>query len=297
MSGATIPRSLVIGGDSFIGGRLMDEYRKEYPETPGTSRRAGTRWPMDLADPDLNALDLDPSIKEIVLVAALARVADCERDPEFTRKVNVDGTLKLIRQGVERGLKPVFFSTDYVFDGVNGPFAEDAPTDAPQTQYGRQKAEVERLLPEISGGNYLIIRPGKVFDFRKGDGTLYDEMAAKFAGGETVRAATDQFFAPVFIDDLVRGTIELQRKGRTGAFNLCMPEAASRYDMARGVLECMGREEGLLQSISLSDLGEEFPRPRRTDMSTDRTQPEFDFKFVTLAEAYRRVADNYSSTN
>ena len=74
----------------------------------------------------------------------------------------MDGTLELARQLAGEGVVPVFFSTDQVFDGRDGRYVDEAPAN-PLNEYGAQKAEVERRLPEVCGGRCLVVRLGKVF--------------------------------------------------------------------------------------------------------------------------------------
>src|SRR5262249_54891367 len=144
-----------------------------------------------------------------VITAAVTGLARCEQDREYTRARNVTGTLDLARQLAEEGVTPVFFSTDNVFDGRGGPYPDEAPT-SPPNEYGAQKAEVERRLPEVCRGRCLILRLGKVFGLVRGDRTLLDEMADRLTKGQEVAAARDMVFCPVLVGDVVRAVLALE---------------------------------------------------------------------------------------
>jgi len=86
-------------------------------------------------------------------------MATCERKPKEIRTINVFGTIELIKK-LNKG-KPhlVFILTNQVFDGKNPMQKPDAPRN-PINEYGRQKAEVERFVENLS--NTCILRLTKV---------------------------------------------------------------------------------------------------------------------------------------
>src|SRR5205823_2437610 len=144
------------------------------------------------------------------------------------------GTLELVRQLWERDIVPIFLSSDYVFDGKRTDGYDDKAPVSPGTEYGRQKAAVEKFLAE-SGRSHLVLRLSKVFGLEKGDGTLLDEMAASLMSGRPVAAARDQVFCPTWVVDLVKAIMEVQVRGLRGIVNLCSPQPWSRYELARVV--------------------------------------------------------------
>jgi dTDP-4-dehydrorhamnose reductase len=222
-------------------------------------------------------------------VTGLAR---CEAERAHTRARNVDGTLELARQLAGEGVVPVFFSTDQVFDGQDGRYVDRAPTN-PLNEYGAQKAEVERRLPEVCGGRCLVIRLGKVFGLARGDRTLLGEMACRLTSGQEVRAARDQVFCPVLVGDVVRAVLALEAAGATGVVNVCGPEAWSRFDLAQSVARALGADPSLVKGISLDDLGEPFRRPKRTDLLCRRLNETVDLEFRPIAACITSVAQEY----
>src|SRR5438045_2915753 len=104
----------------------------------------------DTALADRLFLDLDddpaswvlPAADVCILAAARARMADCESDPEGSRRVNATAPAALARRMAGRGSLVVLLSTNQVFDGA---CAGRKPDDTPAaiTAYGRQKTEAE----------------------------------------------------------------------------------------------------------------------------------------------------------
>jgi len=261
-------KTLIIGCQGFIGRHLW----KQYPTSAGTHRIASKNiLPLDLSDPELKVLPLNwKEYSHAIICSAISKIGFCEREKESSFLCNVQGTLALARQLTDRDIFPIFFSSDYIFDGKNSPYDEESSLN-PLNEYGRQKALLEQEIPKICGSNYLIIRLGKVFGTTPGDRTLLDEMVSSLLQGQTIRAAHDQVFSPIFLDDAIDGIIALQTKQATGLYQLCGCETWSRYDLACLVARSFNiKEQKNIHNISLDDLNEPFQRPKNTAMRNER---------------------------
>ncbi len=294
-----VPKTAIIGATGFIGKFFFAAHREIYGDCIGTNRDASRKdlSYLDLLSPESAPLKLAQSgHREALILAGIAKPSLFEKEKELKRKVSVDGTLNLIQQLVDEGIKPIFFSSDSVFDGVTGHYDEESLPN-PLNEYGRLKAEIEAGAREICvGGNYLIIRISKVFSLDKGDGTLFDEMAAILRSGGRVRAAYDQIFSPIFVLDLVKLVTILQMKGVSGVININSPEAWSRYDLALALAERMEVSSDHIERISLVDLQEAFSRPKNTTMKTDKLMRETGYKFTPMIKYIERIAENWKES-
>lgn len=291
-----VPKTAVIGVSGFIGSAFFKIYRGMYPDCAGTSRRpdGDDIFTLDLLNPNIAPLRLGATKhREALIFAGMSRISECERDPKTAREVNVEGTLELIRQLSEEGIKAIFASSDYVFDGCSGSYSDDTPLH-PVTEYGIEKAEVEKRIKEFAGKNYLIIRLSKIFSLQKGDGTLLDEMAGILASGGTIRAAYDQIFCPMLIGDLIRAVINLQMHSTRGVVNICSPERWSRYDLAIEVARAMAVDLNRVKKISLDEIGIGPRRPKDTSMKIERLLREADLSFTPMSECIKKVSENWS---
>jgi dTDP-4-dehydrorhamnose reductase len=292
-AGRTLPRTVVIGAGGYLGRHFLAAHREVYPDAMGVDVVGD--WPhlVDLAAPDIRPLRLRESGYEYAIItAAVTGLARCEQDREYTRARNVTGTLEMARQLTEEGITPVFFSTDNVFDGRTGGYVDEAPT-SPVNEYGAQKAEMERRLPEVTNGRFLIPRLGKVFGLVKGDRTLLDEMADRLTKGQEVAAARDMIFSPVLVGDVVRAVLALQTARATGLFNVCAPEVWSRYDLALAVARALGADLALVKGMSLDDLKEPFRRTKRGDLVCRRLRNTVSLEFQPMAACIAAVAKHY----
>lgn len=289
-------KTAVIGASGYVGCHLWASYRSRFPDCVGTAFSTDhphmTRF--DIREPDLAALRLEDAGHQAVLIAsAKPNIAYCEQNKEAAYAVNVKGTLELARQIGRTRMQAIFLSSDYVFDGKAGPHDDDEPT-RPSTEYGRQKAQVERELPSLAT-NYLVLRLSKIYGVHKSDRTLLDEIAAQLATGKEVRAARDQIFCPTFVGDLVRVIQQIQDHGLQGVVNTCNPERWSRCDIMLALAHAMHADRSLVKPVSLYDIPAMVGRPLDTSMKSSRLERALQTRFVPLSDDIQRVAALWKS--
>src|SRR5882672_3030333 len=154
---------LVVGGTGLLGSALVRALsRADGVRTGGlvATRHAspsadvpGVAWErLDLADPAAIDLLLGRLAPRVVVHAALpgGGAADAA--------AIVDGAARLARAAHRVGAAFVHVSSDMVFDGAHGPFAEDAPL-SPLTAYGRAKAASERATLEAHAEAIVVRAP------------------------------------------------------------------------------------------------------------------------------------------
>ena len=256
---------IVIGSGGFVGSRFC----RVFPEALAIGRTQ-----LDLCDPKITFST--EGRRYAVIAAGMGNPRACEADPDKSYLCNVKGTLTLGKELLKRGILPIFFSTDYVLD--------DTLNVSPMNIYGLHKAELEKEGEKMGA---LVIRLSKVYGIEKGDGTLFDEMAALLKQGKPVLAARDQVFAPVFVGDVVRQVMDAAHKGVRGVVTLAGPAYASRLAMARLMAEKLGARQELVTEISLDDLKDGVRRPKRLALQGD-------FTALTWQEGIEQVVQAYA---
>ena len=244
-------RALVVGGDSLVGSTLLAHYRRLGRAAAGTSRRtdpSGESLPLDLAAPDLARFD-GASWPTAIVCAAITSMQACEADPELSWRVNVDGTLALMRRLAERGTHLVFVSSSQVFDGET-PMPDESARTAPKNAYGRQKLAVEEAIVR-EGLPAAILRVSKV---------LADRPVGVFKGwyealgrGEPVEAATNMALSPVMVADVAEAAQRLADEGRTGIWHLGASDEIVYVDAARLMAELKGLPTELVRGSALTE--------------------------------------------
>ncbi|QGY39378.1 sugar nucleotide-binding protein [Pseudodesulfovibrio cashew] len=252
---AALPKTLVIGASGYIGRAMHQTARRAFPDAMGLTRNS-----VPLERPDLSILGVeDMGYEWGIIAAAVPGLAHCEAFPQETRRCNVKGTLSLARQLADLGIRPLWFSSDQVFDGTASPYADDAPP-SPVNEYGRQKAEVEANFQEASRGMGLIVRLSKVYDTTPGSGALLEGMLTTLRRGGVERAAEDLVFCPTHLDDVTACAFRLMARNESGIANVAAGPI-SRLDLALMAAEAAGTDRNQVEPIHVADLKESFSRP------------------------------------
>src|SRR3546814_3773795 len=85
-------------------------------------------WSSDVCSSDLSRVrEVLRALKPdaIVHTAAMTNVDACENDREGCKQLNIEATRYLTETAGELGAHLIHLSTDFIFDGENGPYREE----------------------------------------------------------------------------------------------------------------------------------------------------------------------------
>jgi dTDP-4-dehydrorhamnose reductase len=230
-------------------------------------------WPVDLANPDRVAAAFREARPEIILhAAALAKVADCYRDPGRARQVNTRGTELLAELAAAAGARLVLTSTDLVFDGEHAPHREEDPP-APLSVYGRTKAAAEGPVLAVGG---VVVRISLLYGpTLVGRPAFYDEQVAALRAGKTVILFEDEWRTPLSLSTAARALLGVARSDFRGLLHLGGPERLSRLEMGRRLAAYLGADASVIRAVRREDLPSGEPRPRDTSLDSSRWRGMF----------------------
>jgi len=207
---------------------------------------------------------------EAVLHAgAMTDVDACERDPESAWRVNVGGTEQVARACRTLSARLVAISTDYVFDGEAGPYAEEAVPN-PRGVYARTKRVAEEaalvLVPDCA-----VARSAVIFSGHPGArSTFASHVVEQLSRGLPVRAFSDQFVSPTWARNGAEMVCELLLDTRyRGVLHTSGATVLDRVDFARRVAGRFGLE-GEIVPVCTADFALPAPRPLRAGLKVDR---------------------------
>lgn len=282
--------NLVIGASGQVGEHLVKRLVLNGESVTGTyfPAPALSLVPLDIRDKQAVATlfrQCEPDT--VYLPAAITNVDYCELNPDETYLTNVQGTCNVVQEANRIGAKLVFFSSDYVFDGRDGPYSEIEPAN-PLSQYGRQKLIGEHYIG-LHARDYLIIRTTVVYGWESQEKNFVQRLVTTLKAGQRVRVPVDQIGSPTYTPNLADAVIELVTMDATGLFNVVGPKLASRYEFAVAAAQAFDLDPALIDSVFTSELKQAAPRPLKAGMRIDKVQKILRTRLTDYEEGVRMM--------
>jgi dTDP-4-dehydrorhamnose reductase len=217
-----------------------------------------------------------------IICSAITNLDQCKENPEYSYKVNVEGIEKIIIDLSNEQIIPIFISSGAVFDGVVGGYGEESIRN-PLSAYGEQKVEVEDFITE-NIKNYLIVRPGKVCNFKE----LTSNWLKKYNAGETILCADDEQLSLTSAKDVAEGIDLLIENDSRGIYHLNSPIHCSRLDLLNQFFRKLEITDAKIKSCSIDDFGNE-KRAKKSFMDASKFINETGFEFIDA----NQIIDDY----
>lgn len=284
----------------MLGQELVD-LMSRYPEYDvlATARDAAPRFaahscgyaPLDITSPDDVARifqDFTPTV--VINCAALTQVDQCETDRDECWKVNAEAVESLAKQCYSIGAHLIQVSTDFVFDGNDGPYREDARPN-PISFYGKSKLAAENAAHGAGLDKWSVART--VLVYGTGEKLARSNFALwvqeKLSNGEAIHVVTDQYRTPTYAPDLASGIERIARYGKSGIFHLSGREYLSVYEFARTVAEVFDLDTSLLHPTDSTTFKQTAARPPRTGFIILKAETEIGYRPRSLKSALRHL--------
>jgi dTDP-4-dehydrorhamnose reductase len=246
----------ITGAGGLIGSQIV----RAVPA--GWAARGLTRADFDLTDfTALRSVFQRERPQLVIHCAAMSKTGACEANPAAAQLNNVEVTRVLCELAAEIPL--IFFSTDLVFDGTRGHYAEsDEPN--PLNVYARTKLEAERVV--LSNPRHTVVRTSlNAGTAARGD-TFNEQWRSAWQRGEALNLFTDEFRCPMAAEFTACAVWELAAANQPGLYHLAGAERLSRFEIG----QLLAARWPQLQPRIVRGSVENFPGPRRSpDCSLD----------------------------
>jgi len=288
---------LIIGASGVLGSRLYNGAIKKKWNVLGTycTHECGGFSYLDVRD----KAGLEKAFnffrpETVVMAGGIIDVDLCTLKPKLARDVNIKGTLNLAKKTKEYGSRLVYVSTDYIFDGKNGPYEEDDKPN-PINTYGRTKLEAENIV-RAKLKDYLIVRTCQLYGIGVAERALAssaptNNFAVKIIhnmqNGKKVYAADDLYSTPTYSGLLSDILIKLIEKNSKGIYHGAGAEFLNRYDYVNKIADIFELDKALIQRIKLKDLKLKARRPKKGGLKTAKIKKE---KIIEPYDCYTGLA-------
>ncbi len=293
---------LVTGANGLLGQHLVDLLLKSTKHTvvatgKGMQRTAFkderlTYIPLDICD-GVAVHSLMEQVQPGVVLhcAALTQADECELNEVKCWDVNVTATRFLVDAAKKCNAFFIFLSTDFVFDGINGPYKEDDGTN-PLSYYGSSKVAAEKAVLE-SGLATAVVRTCLVYgDTVAGTrSNIITWVKSNLEQGKPIKVVSDQWRTPTYIEDLARGILLIVEKKASGIFHISGEEMLTPFEMAMATADYMQLDQSLIEKVDSSVFSQPAKRPAKTGFIIDKAKATLGFKPLSFAEGLKLVLD------
>lgn len=294
---------LITGANGLLGQHLLklllEKNHRVIATSKGPSRLPFTQndqytyLQLDVTDgPQVNQTILHFHPDVILHCAAMTQVDACEENKIDCWNVNVTATRFVLDAAKEIKARFIFLSTDFVFDGLHGPYAEDAQTN-PVNYYGSSKLGAEKAVVE-SGLNWTIIRTVLVTG-NPLNGTrknIITWVKDKLERGEKIRMVDDQFRTPTFVEDLATGIVLALEKNAQGIYHISGKDPLTPYHIAIETARILQLDESLIEKTDSPSLSHLALRPPRTGFVIKKAQADLGYQPRSFAESLKKMFGN-----
>lgn len=295
---------LVTGSNGLVGQKLVDLLAKNKEvNLIATSRNFNKiedvqGYSFELLD-ITNKTEVDYLISRynpdtIINTASEANTDYCEDHRDEAWKINVEA-MKYLSEAANRiGAHLIHLSTDFVFDGNNGPYSEENWPN-PVSYYGYTKLEGEKVVEQLAD-KWSVVRTvlvyGVNFNMSRSNILLWAKNALE--NKQPIKVVNDQFRTPTLAEDLAHGCIEVALREKEGLYHISGNEYMSVYDIVMTIAEVFNYDKSLISTISTLDLNEKAKRPPRSGFVINKAINDLDYCPHSLREGLNALVDLFN---
>ncbi len=284
---------LITGTNGLLGQKLVEHYQNDpavevIATGKGKNRNSSGNYhyaPMDItSENQVNAI-IGRTVPDVIInTAAMTNVDQCETEKEACWKLNVTAVENLVNACATNSSFLIHLSTDFVFDGKNGPYKEeDLPN--PLSYYAESKLSAEKIL-EASDIKWAVVRTVLVYgvaqDMSRSNIILW--VKQNLEKDRPIKVVNDQWRTPTLAEDLARGCALIAEKKATGIFHISGKDMLTPYEMAIKTALFFKLNSSLIEEVDGSVFTQPARRPVKTGFKLDKSRDVLGYEPVTFTE-------------
>ena len=259
-------RVLVTGVKGQLGHDVVNEMEK----------RGITPIGVDLAEMDITDKEAcdrvitEANVDAVIHCAAYTAVDAAEDNVDVCMKVNAGGTRNIAEVCKKLGIKMMYISTDYVFDGQGTtPWEPDCKDYKPLNVYGQTKLDGE-LAVSGTVDKFFIVRIAWVFG--KNGKNFIKTMINLGKTHDTLSVVNDQIGTPTYTYDLARLLVDMIETEKYGYYHATNEGGyISWCDFAKEIFRQAGMDVRVLP-VSSAEYPAKAKRPSNSRMEKKKLE-------------------------
>lgn len=278
---------LVTGSNGLLGQKIIEQLKnkdnKIIATSKGSNRNSNNNSfiyeDLDITNKDQLSRVFNKYKPEVVFnTAAMTNVDLCELEKDLCKKVNVKAVEYLADICFDLDAHLIHISTDFIFDGNDGPYNEDDVA-CPLSYYGQSKLDSENILKSHKC-KWTILRTIVLFGVAKNLTKSNIVLWAKeqLENSKVINIIDDEFRAPTLADDLAYACIYSAKNKVFGVYHTSGKDIMSIYEIVERVAQYYGNSTANLKKISTAKLNQKAVRPTKTGFILDKSINELGYK-------------------
>ena len=238
-------------------------------------------------------LDFFPDF--VINLAAFTNVDKSETERETCWNINVNAIEYLAKYCVPTNSHLIHISSDYIFDGKNGPYSEkDLPN--PISYYGRSKLAGENIIKRFNIPS-TIIRTNVLFGATKfGRPDFVKWVVDSLRNKKEIRIVTDQINNPTYLGDIAWAIRKIFDTGKTGIYNIGGAELLSRFKFTQKISEFFQLNFDYVEPIITEELHQPAQRPLKSGLINLKAETELNYRPHDLNECFKIMEKSWSDS-
>ena len=221
----------------------------------------------------------------IIHLAAMTDVDGCEKNPETAFEINVGATENLLKNF---NGKFIYVSTDYVFDGEEGPYYEDDKVN-PVSVYGRTKLYGENLVQE-SDLEWIILRSNIIFSYNdRTKASFVNWVVDSLKKKQMITVVNDQWNNPTWTNDLANVMSMMIEKNICGIYHYGGGDFLNRYEFAKMIASAFSLNRELIKPITTHELNWLAQRPLKSGLYTNKIELDLGIEPLPIQKALDKM--------
>lgn len=285
---------LIIGSNGFIG-KYYKNFSKLKNLLTTSSKKNSSNIYFNIMSHDLQKIIDEYNITHVVFFSAISDPLKCERNKRLSRKFNVTLTKRNLNKLIKNNIYFIFFSSEYVFNGIRGGYSENSKT-GNKLLYGKQKVIMENYLKKKNYRNFSILRLGKTFGDNINDKSIFMNFLKNYLNKKRNFAfAKDQIFSCLYVKDLVKIIDIFIKKKISGIFNVCGNDHYSRADYLIKISKKFNLKNCVIKKKNFDQLSNLKDIPLNVSMKNDKLKKLIKFKFTDYKKYLEIINRKYGN--
>lgn len=270
---------LVTGVKGQLGYDIVKECEKRNIDAVGVDIEE-----MDITNPaQVEEVIKEAQVDAVIHCAAWTAVDKAEEQVDLCRKVNKDGPANIAKVCEELDIPMMYFSTDYVFNGLGEEPWMEYEEREPLNVYGQTKYEGELEVERLK--KYFTIRISWVFGLN-GNNFIKTMLRLGKERGE-VSVVNDQVGSPTYTYDLAKLCVDMIQTDKYGTYHATNQGYCSWYEFACEIFKQAGMNVKV-NPVDSSAFPAKAVRPKNSRMNqTELDRNGFD-RLPTWQDALER---------